>query len=201
MTRSSSRMGLGATNKLGLPNETELENVVDAVDYIAALRQANDLSTLPVGRRVVVIGGGMTAIDIAVQSKRLGAQSVTIVYRRGDENMKASAVRARTRADERRRHPHLGAAGRDRGPCGRVQRRRCSRTPASTKASSPRPARSSASRPTCCSPPSASAARPKRSDGAPIDAQGRPHRRRRRAAHQPDGRLGRRRLRVRRRRT
>ncbi len=45
---------------------------------------------MPVGRRVVVIGGGMTAIDIAVQSKRLGAEMVTIVYRRGPEQMKAS---------------------------------------------------------------------------------------------------------------
>ncbi len=83
-------IGLGSTNKLGLPNEGELENVVDAVSYIAALRQAEDLSTLPVGRRVVVIGGGMTAIDVAVQSKRLGAENVTIVYRRGADRMKAS---------------------------------------------------------------------------------------------------------------
>jgi dihydropyrimidine dehydrogenase (NAD+) subunit PreT len=83
-------MGLGSTNKLGLANETELENVVDAVDYIARLRQTKDLTTLPVGRRIVVIGGGMTAIDIAVQTKRLGAQSVAIVYRRGADKMKAS---------------------------------------------------------------------------------------------------------------
>ena len=83
-------LGLGSTNKLGLPREDELENVIDAVDYIARLRQAKDLTTLPVGRRVIVIGGGMTAIDIAVQSKKLGAQSVTMVYRRGPEQMKAS---------------------------------------------------------------------------------------------------------------
>jgi dihydropyrimidine dehydrogenase (NAD+) subunit PreT len=84
-------MGLGATNKLGLPRETELANVIDAVDYIARLRQAKDLSALPIGRRIVVIGGGMTAIDAAVQSKKLGAESVTMVYRRGPEQMKASA--------------------------------------------------------------------------------------------------------------
>jgi dihydropyrimidine dehydrogenase (NAD+) subunit PreT len=84
-------MGLGATNKLGLPREGELENVLDAVDYIARLRQAKDLTALPIGRRVVVIGGGMTAIDIAVQSKRLGAETVTLVYRRGEDKMKASA--------------------------------------------------------------------------------------------------------------
>jgi dihydropyrimidine dehydrogenase (NAD+) subunit PreT len=64
--------------------------VYDAVDYIERLRQTDDLSTLPVGRRVVVIGGGMTAIDVASQVKRLGAEEVTIVYRRGSEHMGAS---------------------------------------------------------------------------------------------------------------
>jgi len=63
---------------------------MDAVDYIADLRQAADLAILPVGRRIVVIGGGMTAIDIASQTKRLGAEEVTIVYRRGPEQMGAS---------------------------------------------------------------------------------------------------------------
>ena len=43
-----------------------------------------------VGKRIVVIGGGMTAIDIAVQSRLLGAEEVTIVYRRGPQQMKAS---------------------------------------------------------------------------------------------------------------
>ena len=83
-------VGLGAVNALGLDGE-DLDGVLDAVDYIARLRQAEDLSALPVGRNVVVIGGGMTAIDIAVQSKLLGAEEVTIVYRRGPEQMKASA--------------------------------------------------------------------------------------------------------------
>ncbi|MGD0639346.1 MAG: NAD(P)-dependent oxidoreductase [Roseiarcus sp.] len=82
-------VGLGATNKLGLPGEGETANVIDAVEYIGELRQAANLSELPVGRRVVVIGGGMTAVDVAVQSKRLGADRVTIVYRRGLEQMKA----------------------------------------------------------------------------------------------------------------
>ena len=83
-------VGLGGVNKLGLPREAELVNVVDAVEYIADLRQAKDLTQLPVGRRVVVIGGGMTAVDAAVQSKRLGAEIVTIAYRRGLDDMKAS---------------------------------------------------------------------------------------------------------------
>ncbi|MGQ0835423.1 MAG: NAD(P)-dependent oxidoreductase [Gammaproteobacteria bacterium] len=82
-------VGLGGVNGLGLDGE-RLEGVENAVDYIATLRQAQNKASLPVGRRVVVIGGGMTAIDIAVQSKALGAEEVTIVYRRGQEHMNAS---------------------------------------------------------------------------------------------------------------
>ena len=82
-------LGLSGVNALGLAEE-ESHGVGDAVDYIAELRQAADLAALPVGRRVVVVGGGMTAIDIASQSKRLGAEDVTIVYRRGPAEMGAS---------------------------------------------------------------------------------------------------------------
>jgi glutamate synthase (NADPH/NADH) small chain len=83
-------VGLAGVNKLRLAGEGALTGVRDAVEFIAALRQADDLATLEIGRRVVVIGGGMTAIDAAVQSKRLGAEEVTIVYRRGEAEMKAS---------------------------------------------------------------------------------------------------------------
>lgn len=83
-------IGLGNTNDLGIDGQ-ELAGVHDAVDYIADLRQSDDLGSLPVGRDVVVIGGGMTAIDIAIQAKKLGSRSVTIVYRRGASDMGASA--------------------------------------------------------------------------------------------------------------
>lgn len=82
-------MGLAGVNALALEGE-DLPGAIDAVGYIADLRQATDLSSLPVGGRVVVIGGGMTAVDVAVQSKRLGAKEVTMVYRRGPEKMGAS---------------------------------------------------------------------------------------------------------------
>ncbi|ODN70575.1 NAD(P)-dependent oxidoreductase [Methylobrevis pamukkalensis] len=82
-------MGLSGVNALGLAGEAG-EGVVDAVDWIAVLRQAEDRASVPVGRRVVVVGGGMTAIDAAVQAKKLGAEEVTIVYRRGEEAMNAS---------------------------------------------------------------------------------------------------------------
>ncbi|WP_342069230.1 NAD(P)-dependent oxidoreductase [Yoonia algicola] len=82
-------VGLGGVNALGHDGE-EKDGVRDAVDFIKELRQASDLASLPVGRDVVVIGGGMTAVDAAVQSKLLGAQNVTIAYRRGREAMSAS---------------------------------------------------------------------------------------------------------------
>ena len=82
-------LGLGDVNALGVPGE-DLEGVRPAVDFIAELRQAADLAALPVGRRVLVIGGGMTAIDAAVQSKLLGAEDVSIVYRRARARMAAS---------------------------------------------------------------------------------------------------------------
>jgi len=83
-------LGLQGVNALGAEGE-DRGHVDDAVDFIRDLRQAEDLSALPVGRDVVVIGGGMTAVDAAVQAKLLGAQNVTIVYRRGQERMSASA--------------------------------------------------------------------------------------------------------------
>jgi len=82
-------IGLARTNALNLPGES-LDGVRDAVDFIAELRQADDPASLPIGRRVVVIGGGMTAVDAAVQSKLLGAEDVHIVYRRGPGQMSAS---------------------------------------------------------------------------------------------------------------
>jgi len=71
-------VGLGAVNSLGIDADNPA-GVYDAIEYIETLRQSRDLSGLPVGRRIVVIGGGMTAIDIATQTKRLGAEDVTIV--------------------------------------------------------------------------------------------------------------------------
>jgi dihydropyrimidine dehydrogenase (NAD+) subunit PreT len=84
-------IGLQGVNALRAAGE-ETPGVRNAVDFIADLRQSADLSTLPVGRNVVVIGGGMTAVDAAVQSKLLGAENVTIVYRRGQEKMSPRAT-------------------------------------------------------------------------------------------------------------
>ncbi len=82
-------LGLSAVNALGIEGEA-LGGVLDAVDYISDLRQSRQLASLPIGRNVVVIGGGMTAVDAAVQAKLLGAESVTLAYRRGRTRMAAS---------------------------------------------------------------------------------------------------------------
>ena len=82
-------VGLGGVNALSLSSEDET-CVSDAVGFIETLRQSTDLASIPIGRNVVVIGGGMTAVDAAVQSKLLGAEQVTIAYRRGREAMSAS---------------------------------------------------------------------------------------------------------------
>jgi len=82
-------MGLAGVNALGIA-EPQVRGLRAAVDFIAELRQCRDLSQLPVGRHVVVIGGGMTAVDAAVQSRLLGAEESTIVYRRGPDGLSAS---------------------------------------------------------------------------------------------------------------
>ncbi|MCX8952840.1 NAD(P)-dependent oxidoreductase [Ruegeria sp. NA] len=82
-------IGLAGVNALRADG-VDKDGVRDAVNFISDVRQAGDLAQLPVGRNVVVIGGGMTAVDAAVKSKLLGAENVTIAYRRGRDAMGAS---------------------------------------------------------------------------------------------------------------
>ncbi len=82
-------VGLAGVNALGIA-EPDGVAARAAVAFIAELRQAASPAEVPVGRRVVVIGGGMTAVDAAVQSRLLGAEEVTMVYRRGPEDLSAS---------------------------------------------------------------------------------------------------------------
>ena len=78
-------IGVGMARRLGIPGE-ELEGVVDAMGFIYSIR-ADGYPSVPVGDKVAVIGMGMTAIDAATQAKRLGADEVTLVYRRTEEEM------------------------------------------------------------------------------------------------------------------
>ncbi len=82
-------LGLAASKQLGLACE-EAPGLLAATDYIRELRQADDLTQLPLADRCIVLGAGNTAIDMAVQMARLGARDVNLVYRRGVEDMGAT---------------------------------------------------------------------------------------------------------------
>ena len=79
--------GLGETGRLDIPGE-ELEGVYDAL-YVIERIKSRRWETVPVGRTVAVIGAGNTAIDAVTQARRLGAERVMLVYRRGPAEMPA----------------------------------------------------------------------------------------------------------------
>jgi glutamate synthase (NADPH/NADH) small chain len=75
-------VGLGKTPGLGIEGE---EAILDGLEFIEASKTGED--TLQVGRKVIVIGAGNTAVDCATIAKRLGAEQVTMIYRRTDREM------------------------------------------------------------------------------------------------------------------
>jgi dihydropyrimidine dehydrogenase (NAD+) subunit PreT len=78
-------LGLGSMERLGIPGE-RADGVIDALRFIEHYKTLPDFS---VGKTVVVIGGGNTAIDAANAARRLGAQDVHIFYRRTENEMPA----------------------------------------------------------------------------------------------------------------
>lgn len=84
-------LGVGLTDArpLGIEGE-DLRGVRDALPFIEEIRQGKPGRYPSVGRRVVVIGGGNTAIDAAIQASCLGAEEVVMAYRRGPEQMGAT---------------------------------------------------------------------------------------------------------------
>lgn len=82
-------IGLGRTLPLGLEGE-DLPGVWEALDFIFQTH-TKPLAECEVGQHVLVIGAGNTAIDVATAAKRLGAERVTIAYRRGESAMPAFA--------------------------------------------------------------------------------------------------------------
>jgi dihydropyrimidine dehydrogenase (NAD+) subunit PreT len=79
--------GLGATANLNIPGE-HLQGVYDALDFIERIK-TRDWQSVPIGRKVAVIGAGNTAIDAVTQAKRLGAERVMMIYRRTEKEMPA----------------------------------------------------------------------------------------------------------------
>jgi len=82
-------VGLSKVNQLEVDGKAKIK-VIDAIEFIEQIRQSEKKSSVKVGNDVIVIGAGNTAIDAAIQSKRLGARNVTLVYRRGEESMSAT---------------------------------------------------------------------------------------------------------------
>ena len=112
----------------------------------------------------------MTAIDAAVQSKKLGAETVTMVYRRGPEQMKASAYERELAQTSGVVDPLLGAARVAlEGHGGALSGVVFESTRRARRRVRPRPARCSASRPTCCSLAIGQRGAPDAFDGAAIE--------------------------------
>ncbi len=82
-------IGLGRTAALGIPGE-DLPGVWEALDFVFQTH-TKPLDQCECGSRVLVIGGGNTAVDVATAAVRLEAKSVTIAYRRGETDMPAFA--------------------------------------------------------------------------------------------------------------
>jgi dihydropyrimidine dehydrogenase (NAD+) subunit PreT len=80
-------IGLGPTDDLRIPGE-ELEGCRDALSFIEETK-SKSFSEVDLARRIAVIGGGNTAIDVVTAARRLGAEEVYMVYRRGPEEMSA----------------------------------------------------------------------------------------------------------------
>src|SRR5208282_1807771 len=80
-------VGLGETGNLGVPGE-DLQGVVGAMEFIEPTK-VRPFAQLTIGRRIACVGAGNTAIDVVTAAKRLGAEIVHLIYRRGEQDMPA----------------------------------------------------------------------------------------------------------------
>ncbi len=78
-------LGLGAMERLGIPGE-DSNGVMNALELIAAYKTGH---IRQMHGTVVVVGAGNTAIDAANAARRLGAETVYLLYRRGEHDMSA----------------------------------------------------------------------------------------------------------------
>jgi len=120
-------LGIGAHGSfsLGIPGEEDTRGVIDAVGF---LRDINLNRATDIGKQVVVIGGGNVAIDAARVAKRLGADTVTVVYRRTEKEMPAYAEEIEGAIEESIRLQYLTAPVRILGENGRVSGIECIET-------------------------------------------------------------------------
>ena len=91
-------IGAQKTLHMGIPGEEELDGIFHGLDFLKRRFLQNDLDFK--GKKVAVIGGGNTAIDSARTAVRLGAEKVTILYRRTKEDMPADKVEIKDALEE-----------------------------------------------------------------------------------------------------
>ncbi len=118
-------IGCHASLKLGIPGEDGTRGVIDA---LAFLRGVNLGTGIAIGKRVVVVGGGNVAIDAARVARRLGAEKVSVVYRRSEAEMPAYAEEVAGALAEGVRFEYLTAPVRIVGAEGAVTGFECLRT-------------------------------------------------------------------------
>ena len=120
-------LGIGAHDsiRMHIPGEDKAEGVVDALDF---LREVNLGRGRVLGKRVIVIGGGNVAIDVARVAKRLGAETVTVVYRRSEREMPAYPEEIQGAAEEGIQFSYLTAPVSIRSQSGKVTGFECIRT-------------------------------------------------------------------------
>jgi len=118
-------IGVGVARQLKITGE-KLEGVVDAISFIYELRDKG-YSSVPVGEKVAVIGMGMTAIDAATQSKRLGAKEVTIIYRRTKDEMPCTEYELNLALKDGCKIVWLAAPIKVKGSAGKVKQLVCSK--------------------------------------------------------------------------
>ncbi len=118
-------IGAHASLKLGIPGEDGTRGVIDA---LAFLRGVNLGTGIAIGKRVVVVGGGNVAVDAARVARRLGAEKVSVVYRRSEAEMPAYAEEVAGALAEGVRFEYLTAPVRIVGAEGAVTGFECLRT-------------------------------------------------------------------------
>jgi len=118
-------IGIGAhrSRKLGIPGE-DLEGVMHGVDY---LRHVNLGENVDLGQRVVVVGGGNVAIDVARTALRIGSKDVFILYRRTKKEMPASQAEIHHLEEEGVKIEFLAAPVAIHGQDGRLDKIECIR--------------------------------------------------------------------------
>ncbi len=119
-------LGIGAHQglKLGVPGEDDYEGFLDCIVF---LRRVNLGDTTKPGRKVIVIGGGNSAIDAARTALRLGSDEVHIVYRRTVKEMPANPWEIEEAEKEGVKITYLAAPVQILGENGKVVGMRCTR--------------------------------------------------------------------------